>query len=49
MSSLSGSADEMWRKAMRTLMLRTRLRQGWTRARAGLIPIAQASLAAGAA
>jgi uncharacterized membrane protein YgaE (UPF0421/DUF939 family) len=39
----------MWRKAMRMLVLRTRLRQGWTRARAGLIPIAQASLAAGIA
>jgi uncharacterized membrane protein YgaE (UPF0421/DUF939 family) len=39
----------MWRKAMRTLVLRTRLRQGWTRARAGLIPIAQASIAAGIA
>ncbi|MGW2093765.1 FUSC family protein [Promicromonospora sukumoe] len=49
MTSLPGPADEMWRKAMRTLMLRTRLRQGWTRARASLIPIAQASLAAGVA
>ncbi|GAA4694953.1 FUSC family protein [Promicromonospora umidemergens] len=49
MTSLPGSADDMWRKAMRTLVLRTRLRQGWTRARAGLLPIAQASLAAGIA
>ena len=49
MSSLPGSADEIWHRAMRTLMLRTRFRQGWTRARAGLIPIAQASLAAGVA
>lgn len=49
MTSLPGAADEMWQKAMRTLVLRTRLRQGWTRARAGLIPIGQASLAAGIA
>lgn len=49
MTSMPGSADEMWHKAMRTLRLRTRLRQGWTRARAGMIPIAQASLAAGVA
>ncbi|GGM19674.1 aromatic acid exporter family protein [Promicromonospora citrea] len=49
MSTLPGAADEMWHKARRTLMLRTRLRQGWIRARASLIPIAQASLAAGVA
>ncbi|MCP2266427.1 FUSC family protein [Promicromonospora thailandica] len=49
MSSLPGAADEMWHKARRTLMLRTRLRQGWTRSRSSLIPIAQASAAAGVA
>jgi len=46
---LPGSADEIWHRALRMLRLRTRVRQGWTRARAGLIPIAQASLAAGVA
>lgn len=39
----------MFRRALRVLVLRTRLSQGWTRVRAGLIPIAQASGAAGLA
>ncbi|WP_242636998.1 FUSC family protein [Myceligenerans salitolerans] len=49
MSALPGPADAMFRRALRVLVLRTRARQGWTRARAGLIPVGQAALAAGLA
>ncbi|WP_240644069.1 FUSC family protein [Antribacter gilvus] len=49
MSALPGPADEVLRRAMRSLVLRTRARQGWTRVRSGLVPIGQAALAAGAA
>lgn len=49
MSALSGPADEVVRRAMRSLVRRTRRRQGWTRVKAGFVPIAQAALAAGAA
>lgn len=43
------TADDVMRRALRMLVLRTRLRQGRARLRAGLIPIAQASVAAGIA
>lgn len=49
MSALPGPADEVVRRAMRSLVLRTRLRQGWTRSKTGLVPIGQAALAAGVA
>ncbi|WP_460708512.1 FUSC family protein [Myceligenerans halotolerans] len=49
MSALPGPADAMFRRALRVLVLRTRARQGWTRVRAGLIPIGQAAVAAGLA
>ncbi|RPF19741.1 uncharacterized membrane protein YgaE (UPF0421/DUF939 family) [Myceligenerans xiligouense] len=39
----------MLQRALRVLVLRTRARQGWTRVRAGLIPIGQAAIAAGLA
>ncbi|GAA1859264.1 FUSC family protein [Myceligenerans crystallogenes] len=45
----AGPGDAVGRPALRRLVLRTRARQGWTRIRAGLLPIGQAAVAAGLA
>lgn len=45
----SGAAGDLARSALRRLVVAARVRQGWSRVRAGFWPIVQASLAAGLA